>query len=174
MEKKLNVTINMHMGELESRTIALADSKVDAADCYLRLKNKVERGDFQKMMDQFLDIKKGFEELRVSHLDTKTQQTEMYNKCKEETQKMQTRIVDFQRETQEQYQELMTDLLTKGITPQKKPTVDPQLLEDVRLALQRADKAEARFGELDKKLEVFEQGIQGSREAVLPSPLYNA
>ncbi len=46
-----------YMAELEARTITLADSKADAADCYLRFKQKVDYSDFQRLLEQVMEFK---------------------------------------------------------------------------------------------------------------------
>lgn len=47
LEKAINAIIKRHISELEIRTIAIADSKIDSADCFLKLKQKADKSDIQ-------------------------------------------------------------------------------------------------------------------------------
>eukprot|EP00826_Nyctotherus_ovalis_P066507 TRINITY_DN9833_c0_g1_i14.p1 TRINITY_DN9833_c0_g1~~TRINITY_DN9833_c0_g1_i14.p1 ORF type:complete len:125 (-),score=23.15 TRINITY_DN9833_c0_g1_i14:46-420(-) len=62
LEKRMQRMIGQHLSNLESRMTALIDSKVDSSDCYLQLKAKVNKTDFEKILAQMLILKKGHEE----------------------------------------------------------------------------------------------------------------
>jgi len=59
IDKNIQRTISQQLNNLETRLIALIDAKVDISDCYLQFKTKVERSDFEKILSQVLNIKKG-------------------------------------------------------------------------------------------------------------------
>ncbi len=160
--------MKQHISELEKRTITFVDAKVDAADCYLRLKQKVDRGDFQKLIDQTLALKDALTLLQTSHRELAQKQQETAQLQHNELQQLRTTL----ERTRSDLQQVRTQCEKVGSELEAKlarrgPEVPTELSsEDTKLVLAEVEKVAEHMANVDGRLELLEKAQRETANSV--------
>jgi len=165
IEKKIQSVIKNYFTDLENRTVAITDSKVDATDCYLKLKEKVNRGEFEKMLDQFLQLKKEFMNAKESNELLRKQVADTENKFSSEMKNVVTKFSDLQADSQEKFMQISTEMMTKDFShgPQKK-MVD--YTEELHKINEQISKISTKLLENNEKIDKLEKFQMNSTQSV--------
>jgi len=106
IDKKFQAMINQRLIDLEKRTMIVADSKVDSADYYLKLKSKLDKIEFEKVLAELVQVRKNLDEVTKTNIEIREQFNRSEERHSNELNKTQSQLkqlrADFQDYCNEQ------------------------------------------------------------------------